>query len=876
MSPSPPDDGAVPLESVLCTEELAQRASRAPDYQVENQALTELAAALADSPRTILQRLVEIALKLCRADSAGISLLSREDGGRSFVWPAVSGALRQYVGQGTPRDFGPCGVVLDRDSIQLFRQPQRHYSYLASIVPAVEEALLAPLYVEGTAVGTLWLVSHDPRRRFDAEDVRLITSLGKCAAGAHQVLRSLDALEHEGEVLRESEQRFRTLADTAPAMLWVTEPDASCTFISRGWSEYTGQTPQEASGFGWLEVVHPDDRAAARRTFLEANRRREPFSLDHRIRHADGTWRWVIDAGRPRFGSAGEFLGYVGVVIDVHERKQAEDVSGKRAAQLRLLADVLPHINAATDAASVMEILTEEARTLIDAHQAVASMTIGADWTHAINAVSLSDKYAAWRGYETRPDGSGIYALVCASNRPMRMTQPELEAHPAWKDFGGEAGRHPPLRGWLAAPLVARDGRNLGLIQLSDKDEGDFTADDEYVLVQLAQIASVCLENTGLLQHLREADVRKNEFLATLAHELRSPLAPIRNAVQILRLTGGDGESVALASEMLERQVGQLVHLVDDLLDVNRISRGKIGLRKERVELAAIVRDAAETAGPLFASMHQELSVTLPEEPIHLDADPIRLAQVVGNLLSNAAKFSEPGGATELSVDVENAEHPQVILRVRDHGIGIAAHQLPRIFELFTQLDTSLERTRGGLGIGLALVKSLVEMHGGAVEVHSAGLGQGSEFAVRLPLPSASDQAPLEPVPRDPVAPASRRVLVVDDNRDAATSLAMLLQLAGHTTHTAYDGEEAVAAVRTFRPHVVLLDIGMPRLNGYEACRRIRRQAGGQDVMLVALTGWGQEEDRQRSREAGFDRHLVKPVRLESLTELFATGGRSP
>ena len=378
------------------------------------------------------------------------------------------------------------------------------------------------------------------------------------------------------------------------------------------------------------------------------------------------------------------------------------------------------------------------------------------------------------------------------------------------------------------------------------------------------------LENNlrSLAADLSEADRRKNEFLAMLAHELRTPLAPISNAARALRVGGRDGEAVHSASEMLERQVGQMARLVDDLLDMSRITRGKIELRKERIELAPIVSQAVEAVRPLYRSMDHELTITLPPHPILLDADPTRLAQVVGNLLNNACKFTDRGGHVWLTVEQEGA---QAVVRVRDNGIGIAAEQIPRLFEMFAQVDTSLERSRDGLGIGLTLVKTLLERHGGTVDVHSDGLGRGSEFAVRLPIVVETPK-PLAPVTVSESTPAvGRRILIVDDNEDGAESLAMLLQFGGHETQKAHDGVAALAAAERFRPDVVLLDIGLPRLNGHEVCRRIRQEPWGKDMVLVAFTGWGQEEDRQRSREAGFNTHMVKPVDHDLLEKLLAS-----
>ncbi len=370
-------------------------------------------------------------------------------------------------------------------------------------------------------------------------------------------------------------------------------------------------------------------------------------------------------------------------------------------------------------------------------------------------------------------------------------------------------------------------------------------------------------------ESLRHADRRKNEFLAMLAHELRNPLAPIRNAVHILKSKGPPDAEWVWSRDVIDRQVQQMTRLVDDLLDVSRISRNRLELRRQRVELAAVVDVALETSRPLLEASGHALTVTLPPEPIWLDADPVRLAQVFSNLLNNAAKYTAAGGHLHLA-----AEHPgsDVVVAVKDNGIGIAAEILPHIFEMFSQATPALDRSQGGLGIGLSLVKGLVELHGGSIVAHSDGLGEGSEFVVRLPV------AVLTPVPEPaqpgeegaPPGAAKCRLLIVDDLKDSADSLAMMLRLTGHEVQTAYDGEQAIEAAGVFRPDVVLLDIEMPKLNGYDACRRIREQPWGQTMYLVALTGWGQEEDRRRTEEAGFHHHVVKPVDPAALMKLLA------
>jgi CheY-like chemotaxis protein len=324
---------------------------------------------------------------------------------------------------------------------------------------------------------------------------------------------------------------------------------------------------------------------------------------------------------------------------------------------------------------------------------------------------------------------------------------------------------------------------------------------------------------------------------------------------------------------MMERQLRQMVHLVDDLLDLSRISRGKITLRKERVELAKVVQQAVETSRPVVEQAGHELTVSMPPAPLFVDADTTRLAQVFANLLNNAAKYTEPGGHISLAVQWHGGE---AVVAVRDTGIGIPAAMLPRVFDMFTQVDRNLERAQGGLGIGLSIVKRLVEMHGGRIEAHSDGRGLGSEFVVRLPLKKEEGGRRKEESEMAgssfllPPSSFRRRILVVDDIADSAASLALLLELMGNETRTANDGLAALEVVPAFRPHLVLLDIGMPKLNGYDTARRIREQPGGKDVVLVALTGWGQDEDRRRSHEAGFDFHLVKPVDPAALEKLLA------
>ncbi len=420
----------------------------------------------------------------------------------------------------------------------------------------------------------------------------------------------------------------------------------------------------------------------------------------------------------------------------------------------------------------------------------------------------------------------------------------------------------------LVLPLQVH-GSTLGALILSqDGPSLAHTAEELTVLDNLASRSAMAIDNARLYLELKRADRHKSEFLATLSHELRNPLAPVRNAIQIVNFESVPAERRQWAIDVINRQMKHMTRLIDDLLDMSRITRNQLELKRETLQLSEIVHAAIESSRPLIEERGHRLTVDVPAEPLYLEADLTRLSQVFLNLLNNAAKYMEPGGEIQFTADREGS---QVVVRVRDTGIGIPAEQLQTIFEMFMQGDRSFERSRGGLGIGLTLAKRLVEMHGGTISVSSPGHGHGTEFTLRLPLATGTP-VPVEELPAVAPPPAGRplRVLVADDNEDAADTLAMMLRSMGHETRVAYDGDQAVTASAEFRPDVAFLDVGMPRMNGIEACRRIREQFSGEPVVLIALTGWGQESDRRRTLEAGFNQHIVKPVDPDRVVGILA------
>jgi len=630
------------------------------------------------------------------------------------------------------------------------------------------------------------------------------------------------------QVLGMRESYFRSLVDLAPVMLWTTDDDGQCTYLSRRWFEYTGRTWEQDAGMGWFENIHPDDLERSRDIFLAANARRESFHIDYRLRHRDGSYRWFIDAGTPRSDDQGRPNGYVGTVTDIHARTQLQ----RRLEQVARAGDIgVWYADAPFDGFRLNEQMA--------AH-------LGLDGRHDVAVDAL---LAA-----VDPSDRGRVAAGIA--RAMRDgSELDLEFRHA-ADGTADAANEDGVR-WL---------RSIGWCDMND--DGQPLRFDG-VTLDISRHKNAQQELQRLASELSERNRMQSEFLFTLAHELRNPLAPIRTGLELMRVN----PAVAQAGDvqgMIKRQVDHMVHLVDDLLDMARLSEGKVELRRSAVLLGEVVQDAVEMSMPLVSAGAHHLEQQLPDVPVPLEVDRHRIAQVLSNLLNNAAKYTPPGGRIAVEASVLEGE---VRIAVTDSGIGIEPGMLSAVFDMYAQVQEHAAMAQGGLGVGLNLVRRLVELHGGRVTAYSAGLGQGSRFTVILPYEAVVSDVAQDDLPAAaPAEPApvgdGLRILVVDDNADAAEMLQAVLEMSGHAVAVAYDGAAALARAASFHPDAVFLDIGLPDQSGFDVAQALRRIEGMDKATLVALTGWGAHEDRQRSSEAGFDAHLTKPADLDRVHEV--------
>lgn len=804
-----------------------------------------------------LDRMLEVLLgrlrKVLAVDSSTVLLLTPS--GRTLV-PRASNGLTLEEDVRIPIGKGFAGwVAKERRPIAVrdVRELEVHRPQIASDMRSL---LGVPLVVGSRVVGVLH-VGTRTERIFTREDELFLQLVAERAGAAIDRVRTLDALQESS--------RFRTLASLAPVGIFQTDAGRACTFVNDGWCQMTGLTPEEAEGLGWNRAIHPDDRPRVVRERMQADRKHREYVSQYRLEKASGEIVWVQENARPFRDASGVVCGYIGTVTDVSEEKRRSE---RWAALARASGTLTTTLDYEATIENVMNTL----------------LPVLGDF----GFVDLVENGRV-RRIARAPDDPARQALL-EQTEWRRLEHPELDLCAL---STGRAARHPHIddawleqafrsndlrqvmqelgvRSMISVPILFRKRRLGALTVFRAEGYAPFAEDDLLLAQELANRAASALENARLYEELRtayeaarEADRKKDEFLAILGHELRNPLAPITTAIDLIQMRddGRFGREV----DVLRRQVHHMVRLVDDLLDVSRFMRGKIELSREFVELPGVVERALELVDPILERRKNVVTRDLATDGAMVFADRDRIAQVLANLLTNASKYSEPGSRIWIRSRVVA---DRVLVEIEDQGIGIDADLLPRVFELFAQGDQPLDRSRGGLGLGLAIVKSLVELHGGSVQVKSEGPGRGSVFGMSLPLaaPTTDDLMPQESAFACPVN-ARRRVLIVDDNRDAALMLEDVLSSLGHVTEIAHDGPQALSVLPSFEPEVVLLDIGLPVMSGYEVATRIRESVG-EDVRLIAVSGYGQAKDMAQSKAAGFEDHLTKPVDLERLVGL--------
>ncbi|MBV8312401.1 MAG: PAS domain S-box protein [Planctomycetaceae bacterium] len=666
--------------------------------------------------------------------------------------------------------------------------------------------------------------------------------------------------EDRHRALIASEKHLRRVLDSLFIFVGVLTPDGTLIEANKGPLEAAALSPEDVLGKVLWDTYwfnHSPEVQDQLRAAIDRANRGEPSRYDVDVRMAGGVMMTIDFMLVPLRDEAGQIQFLISSAVDISERNQAEKALRKQNERLRLLWETAGILFSTNNSDAMIQGLFEK----ISDH-----LRIDTCLQYMVNeqADALCLQFCTGVPADALPSlsrldfGQAICGGVAQSRHPFMATfiqQTEDARVRLVKAFG--------IRTYACNPLVA-NGQVLGTLSFGSRSRDRFDDDELEFMETITNYVTVAYERMRLLSQLHERDRRKNEFMAMLAHELRNPLAPIRNAVQYLSLKGLSDPDVNWAREMIDRQVTNLVHLIDDLLEISRITRGKIQLHKELISLSSVLSHAVEAVQPAISEKRHVLSLDLSSDALPVFGDPTRLEQIFVNLLANAAKYTDDGGFIDV---IARRDGDRAVVRVRDNGIGIPPEMLGRIFEPFAQVDQSLDRSKGGLGIGLTLVKSLAEMHGGSVLATSAGSGLGSEFTLWLPLsrevaePARNDHEPLPSA----VAKQLTRILVVEDNPDAATGIGKLLSTCGFEVKIAHDGKAGISLARSFRPEVVLLDIGLPGMSGYEVVRAFRELPELHGLRLIAVSGYGQEADRIRSREAGFEHHFVKPVDFEAL-----------
>lgn len=641
--------------------------------------------------------------------------------------------------------------------------------------------------------------------------------------GASKFARDISHRKLAEKQLRESEERFRVMANAIIQLAWMAEPDGSIFWYNQNWYDYTGTTPESMAGWGWQSVHDPAELPHVLEIWRESIARAEPCEMTFPLRGADGVFRQFLTRCIPLKDSDGKVVRWFGTNTDIDEISRAEQALRKSHQRVTL------------------------------AHRATG---VGI-WEWHLPSDRIHWDAEMFRIYGVPPTADGW--IPFSTWRDAVLPEDLAQQEAALRDsLAGNTHGKRQFRIRRQSDGAILNIETVDAVRTNEAGEPESIVGTNLDITTRKQVEKKLMQRTA---QLVRADRSKDEFLAMLAHELRNPLASMRNATEILRNNAASPHERNHAEELITRQIGNLSRMIDDLLDVSRISNGKITLHRETISLQETLMAAADATRSDCSAHSQELIVSLPDTPLFIDADATRLEQILGNLLGNACKYSGDGTIITLSAEVETPD--EVTLRVADNGSGINPELLPHVFDLFVQSSRTLDRSHGGLGIGLTVVHRLVGLHNGTIEVTSDGEGKGTEFAIRLPLVPAPAVCEDEPAPTEQSTPL--RILIVDDNVDAAETMAMLQQLHGHQTRIAHNGSDALEIASGFLPQVVLLDIGLPGMDGYQIATHIRRIPALKNTFLVALTGYGSDKDRQRGRDSGFDQHLTKPADLEQL-----------
>ncbi|MBU7582471.1 MAG: response regulator [Nostoc sp. TH1S01] len=775
-------------------------------------------------------------------------------------------------------------IVQDGNSLIQLIHPEDVASFQNSINHAVENFL--PWRWEGR------MITPSGKLKWIAGSSRAVpTTQGNVWDG---ILIDITKHKQAEAALRQSEEFNRQILESSNDCIQVLDLSGKLLYMSPGGQTLLGI--DDITPFlnrSWDEFWQNEQQTALQA--IAQAKAGQIYTFQGYLPSQTGEPKWWENKVTPIRDADGQVERLLCISRDITLRRQAELereylLASERhyAQQLQGLTTAALAINSALSVEQVLQVITKQAASIIGAHQSVTSMTVGENWEQAINAIYLSDKYAQWQNYDAKPDGSGIYACVCHLNRPMRMTQAQLERHPQWRGFGKEAKNHPPLRGWLAAPLMGRDGHNMGLIQLSDKYEGEFTAADEAILVQLAQMASVAVENAQLYEAQQQARLTaealqeeaqaanriKDEFLAVLSHELRSPLNPILGWASLLQNYKLSEAKIAEGLAAIQRNARLQSDLIADLLDVSRIMRGKLSLNVAVVDLKATISAAIDTVKLAAQAKSITLHTVLDPNIVQVMGDVTRLQQVIWNLLSNAVKFTPSGGQVNVCLAKLDT---MAQITVSDTGKGIAPDFLAEIFDYFRQEDGSITRKFGGLGLGLAIARQLVELHGGTIKATSPGIDQGATFTICLPLLSDEPATTQDSTQMDlSVDLSGIKILVVDDEPDTLEFTTFVLELNKASVTAATSAKDALILLNQSNFDVLLSDVGMPDIDGYMLIQQIRNLwPQYKQIKAIALTAYSGEMNHQQALKAGFDQHISKPIEPIVLVKAVASLVRS-